>query len=69
MTITKQILGIGTVWLGIVVSGSALEAKKHWAFQPVKRPAVPQVRNANWAKGDIDRFVLARLEQAKLQPA
>ena len=69
MTTTKQILGIGTVWLGIVVSGSASEAKKHWAFQPVKRPVVPQVRNANWVKGDIDRFVLARLEQAKLQPA
>jgi cytochrome c553 len=42
---------------------------KHWSFQPVRRPDVPAVTNGGWARNPIDRFVLARLEQAGLQPA
>ena len=34
--------------------------KSHWAFQPVKRPQVPQVKGR--ADTDIDRFILAALE-------
>ncbi len=41
----------------------------HWAFQPVRRPAVPAVRNANWPRNPIDRFVLARLEQEGVAPS
>ncbi|MBI1247227.1 DUF1553 domain-containing protein [bacterium] len=46
------------------------QAKENfWAYQkPVKHP-LPQVQHQDWAKTDIDRFVLARLEQAGLQPA
>ncbi len=40
-----------------------------WAFQPPKRQAPPAVKNAVWARGDIDRFLLGRLEAAKLSPA
>ena len=35
-------------------------AEDHWAFQLVKRPAVPAIDSA-WPSGDIDRFVLAKL--------
>src|SRR6266478_381596 len=38
------------------------EHRRHWAFQPVKRPAIPKVQNAGWARNPIDAFVLARLE-------
>ncbi|MBI1842400.1 MAG: PSD1 domain-containing protein [Verrucomicrobia bacterium] len=41
----------------------------HWAFEPAKRPAVPEPKNVRWAKNDIDRFVLARLEKEGLQPS
>lgn len=41
----------------------------HWAWQKVKRPEVPVVANTSWARDDIDRFVLAKLEEAKLGPA
>lgn len=43
-------------------------AKKWWSFQPVKKPAVPQPANTGWAKSDIDRFVLAALEEKNLAP-
>jgi hypothetical protein len=44
------------------------EYEGHWAFTKVERPDVPEVRQADWCRGPIDRFVLARLEQAGLAP-
>ncbi len=44
-------------------------AGAHWAYQPPVRPPLPEVANAAWPRNDIDRFVLARLEQAGLAPA
>ncbi|SVB20211.1 uncharacterized protein METZ01_LOCUS173065, partial [marine metagenome] len=43
--------------------------RKHWAFQPIKKPALPVVKNAAWAANPIDRFILARLEKAGLEPS
>ena len=42
--------------------------RKFWSYQPLSKPAVPAVKNADWARGDIDRFILAKLEAAKLEP-
>ena len=44
------------------------EHRAWWAFRPLAKPAPPAVRNAEWVKTDIDRFVLARLEREGLQP-
>jgi hypothetical protein len=48
-----------------------LDAKidTHWSFVAPTRPPVPQVKDAQWAKNPIDRFILARLEQQGLSPA
>ncbi|MFI5458238.1 MAG: DUF1549 and DUF1553 domain-containing protein [Isosphaerales bacterium] len=45
------------------------EDREHWAFQPVKRPAVPPVKHTAWVRNPIDRFVLAKLEEKGLPPA
>ncbi|HEU4753204.1 MAG TPA: c-type cytochrome domain-containing protein, partial [Armatimonadota bacterium] len=45
------------------------EQKRFWAFQPVKEPAVPAVKNRAWVKSPIDAFILAKLEAKGLQPA
>ncbi|QDU74269.1 Planctomycete cytochrome C [Bremerella volcania] len=42
---------------------------EHWAFVPPEKPPVPEVSDPNWPRGDIDRFVLARLEKEGLQPS
>ncbi len=43
---------------------------KHWAFQPVKPPAVPRgLRQAAWVRNSVDSFVLAALEAKGLRPA
>lgn len=40
----------------------------HWSFQTLNNPALPTVRNDKWCRSDLDRFVLARLENAGLGP-
>ena len=40
----------------------------HWAYVAPKRTTVPAVKNTAWPKNDIDRFILARLEEEGLAP-
>jgi hypothetical protein len=48
---------------------AAITAKQHWAFQPVKNPAPPAVKDTAWPQTSIDRFILARLEHKGLSPS
>jgi mono/diheme cytochrome c family protein len=41
----------------------------HWSFQPIRRPALPGVKNERWVRNPVDRFVLARLEHEKIAPS
>ena len=45
------------------------EAKKYWAYQPIKRSPVPEVKNRTWVRNPIDAFILAKLEARQLTPA
>lgn len=45
------------------------EYKNHWAFEPPQRPDLPAVRNDNWIRNPIDRFVLAKLESEQMPPS
>lgn len=47
----------------------AAKASKHWAFQPVKSPALPSVKNKRWVQTPVDAFVLARLEAHDIGPS
>ncbi|MGB1744806.1 MAG: DUF1549 domain-containing protein, partial [Limisphaerales bacterium] len=42
--------------------------RQYWAFAPLAKPATPAVENTRWPENEIDRFILAKLEEAKLQP-
>ena len=44
-------------------------SRTHWAFQPVKRPAIPAVKNKRWVQSPVDAFILAKLESNGMQPA
>jgi len=39
-----------------------------WSFRPVSAPPVPKVRDTRWPKDDVDRFILAKLEEKGLEP-
>jgi hypothetical protein len=42
--------------------------KEHWAWQRLKEAWPPDLHDASWPRSDIDRFVLARLEETGLKP-
>jgi hypothetical protein len=59
----------GAPWPADRPSSSAETWKRHWAFQPVKNPSIPSVRQGDWPRTSVDRFVLARLEERGLTPS
>src|SRR5947207_2746304 len=38
------------------------ETMKFWSYQPIRRPTLPQVKDARWIRNPIDNFILAKLE-------
>ena len=57
IALIKQWLAEGATW------------QRHWSFIPPVRGTAPAVKNTAWAKNEIDRFLLARLEREGLQPS
>jgi len=66
--LTAAEVGLLRAWID---QGLAWSAKQntHWAFQKVVRPSVPVVKNPAWARNDIDRFVLAKLDAEGIAPS
>jgi hypothetical protein len=44
------------------------EDRRHWAFQPIRRPGVPETTRRDWVRNPVDAFVLSRLEARGLGP-
>ena len=42
--------------------------RAYWAFQPIQKPALPQVAHASWPANPIDSFVVRELEAKGLMP-
>ncbi len=40
-----------------------------WAYQPVKAPELPAVKQGKWVRTPVDAFVLARLEAKGIKPS
>lgn len=41
----------------------------HWAYAPVRTPAIPPVKQTEWPRTPLDMFVLAQLESTGLTPS
>jgi mono/diheme cytochrome c family protein len=66
----------GAVWpaaqpAGPVSAGNGLrpEQRAFWSFAPLRLPPDPVVKNSEWPKGSVDRFILAALESRAMTPA
>jgi hypothetical protein len=44
------------------------EARRFWAFQPVKKGNAPSVRDRLWVRNEVDQFILAKLEEKRIRP-
>ena len=68
----------GAAWPAVKVSPSLGRPKEwyeplrkeHWGWQPLKEPQIPTVRasSSSWARDELDRFILAGLEIAGIEP-
>src|SRR6476469_6647696 len=63
-------LMIAAVSLAACLPGHSAEKEVPWSFHPLYRPALPQVQkeHESWVRDDLDRFILTKLEAAKLNP-
>jgi hypothetical protein len=43
-------------------------AREFWSFKPVQNPKMPEVKDAGWTRNDVDRFLLAKLEEQGMKP-
>ena len=50
-----------------ILQGAGFE--DHWAYRQPERPDPPAVEDPDWTRGEIDRFVLARLDGEGLRPS
>jgi len=51
-------------------AGDALQtARQHWAFQPIRQPTPPNVKDQSWPRSPMDAFILAELESRGWEPA
>ncbi len=55
----------GKSWTERVLPSSA---KQWWAFEPFLKPQSPAVKDNAWCRNPIDRFILSKLEDAKVVP-
>ncbi len=56
---------------GATVESFDLEKRRreHWVWQPIESPDVPEIRDAEWPRDEVDRFILHKLEEAGASPA
>ncbi|MBM3997707.1 MAG: DUF1553 domain-containing protein [Planctomycetes bacterium] len=72
--LSEREIGILRAWIdqGLAWDDKLFPAQlrsDHWAFQPIKAPAVPKVTNAAWVRTPVDAFIAARHADLGLAPA
>jgi hypothetical protein len=43
--------------------------RSYWAFQPVRRPQTPSVKQQSWVRNPVDAFILSKLESKQIAPS
>src|SRR5262249_17919080 len=42
--------------------------RRHWSYRPLTMVKLPMVRDADWWRKSVDRFIVAALEARKIRP-
>lgn len=67
--VTKKSLSPSEIALLREWIAQGAEYQPHWSYIPPVRPELPPVKQLEWVRNPIDRFVLAQLEAKGLSPA
>ncbi|HET9487458.1 MAG TPA: PSD1 and planctomycete cytochrome C domain-containing protein [Chryseosolibacter sp.] len=62
LTVTEYEKKLIKKWIG-----QGAKYQKHWAFISPKAPEIPEIES-DWIANDIDRFILARMDEQSLEP-
>jgi len=54
---------------GMTIAATDSAKNTHWAYQPIKRPEIPQIAAGGTRRNAIDAFIQARLERQGIGPA
>lgn len=67
--VTKKSLNPSEIALLREWIAQGAEYQPHWSYIPPVRPELPPVKQLEWVRNPIDRFILAQLEAKGLSPA
>src|SRR5947209_14596190 len=42
--------------------------REWWSFKPLAKATPPKMTDTKWVRNDLDRFVLAKLEEKRIRP-
>jgi len=48
---------------------SVEEGRNFWSYKPPQKVAAPSVKDTAWVRGEVDKFLLAKLEAKNLKPS
>jgi mono/diheme cytochrome c family protein len=51
------------------LTGLTAKARAHWAYQQVKKPAIPLTKNRAWCITPVDAFILQKIEEKGMVPS
>ena len=63
-TLTKREIDTLTAWIK-----QGAPYARHWSYVKPVRPELPAISDPRWARNDVDRFVLAKLDDEGLKPS
>ncbi len=69
ISLIERWIDAGADWSADEPTDWANDPRDHWAFKPPTLPKLPTVVREDWVQNDIDRFILARLEDEGLSPS
>ncbi|MEQ8217045.1 MAG: DUF1553 domain-containing protein [Arenibacter sp.] len=64
LSLTTKEIAILAKWIE-----QGAEYKPHWSFIKPVKPELPLIKHSNWAKNELDYFILDRLQREKLHPS
>jgi cytochrome c553 len=69
ISLVSQWIDQGAAWANETRNLEPDQPSDHWAFKPVRTPAIPPVKDSSWMRNPIDSFVLAKLETKGWTPS
>jgi mono/diheme cytochrome c family protein len=65
--LTMRQIALLEAWIDQGATWPETVKKTHWAYVKPVRPALPKVKHSRWPRNPVDLFILARLENEKLE--